>query len=339
MTNKNIGNDSARSNLATGGDQKTQIVDGSGVVAGVTASNNLNASIEEIAAALLTAASNQKMSIEEINTTLATVDGNLKIANAEDSLEIAKGNVTGTSFIHKFGNAGDFDADDNDVTVWDCADNATAIVTLMNAVYSATDDIDSISSTNAGDGQDIEIQGLDANYDLVIQTRTLQGLTRVALSTDLIRVFRMKNVGATNNAGHVVCYVNGADTTPADGVPDNNNLIRAVMQPGNNQTLMAIYTVPNGCTAYLGGWYASISGARKTSNYTIDLLARPFGQVFQIKHKAALSDTGSSHIDHNYKEPEVFAAKTDIEIRVTAEASGVSEASISAGFDIVLVND
>jgi hypothetical protein len=101
---------------------------------------------------------------------------------------------------------------------------------------------------------------------------------------------------------------------------------------------MAVYTVPNGYTAYFREWYASISGARKISNYDIYLFARPFGQVFQLKHKSAIAETGSSQTQHKYEEPEVFAAKTDIEMRTKAIAS-VTECNLTAGFDIVLVAD
>ena len=95
----------------------------------------------------------------------------------------------------------------------------------------------------------------------------------------------------------------------------------------------------NGKTGYLRDWYAAVAGASKTSNYVIDLRARPTGQVFQLKHRSALSDSGSSHTQHIYEEPEVFAAKTDIEMKTKMTATGGSEASVSAGFDIVLVDN
>ena len=69
------------------------------------------------------------------------------------------------------------------------------------------------------------------------------------------------------------------------------------------------------------------------------LYARPFGQVFQLKHRGAIDDTGTSTYQHTYVEPEVFAAKTDIEMTTEMTASGASEAAIAAGFDIVLVAD
>jgi len=264
----------------------------------------------------------------------ATNDGNIKISNAENGLGIAKGNVTGTTFIHKFGSIPDMDDGDSPASVYDGADDAH--IDQMSYVYSTTADIDSLSSDSASDTFDIEVQGLDTNYDVVIQTITLTGQTRVALTTNLIRVFRMKNVGTANNVGHIYCYVNTALTT---GTPNDSTKVRAVMQPGNNQTLMAIYTIPNGKTGFVRDWYASTSGASRNTNYVMDLFARPFGKVFQLKHRTAISDNATSYIQHKYEEPEVFAAKTDIEIRASITDSPITGGSVSAGFDIVLVDD
>ena len=267
-----------------------------------------------------------------LNALLYDADSNLRITNATDGLAIAKGDVTGTTFVHKFGAAPDFDIADGFVTVWDGAEDAVAWE-LMNYVYSATADIDSISSSDGGDTQDVEIQGLDANYNLVVQTRTLQGQSRVALSTDLIRVFRVKNVGSTNFAGHVFVYVDG---TLSGGVPVTNADIRAVVHPGNNQTEMAVYTIPNGKTGYMRSWYASTAGAKRDSEHTIKILARPLSGVFQLKHKANINVAGTSYIQHKYEEPEVFAAKTDIEVQMDTDKD---TAGVAAGFDIVLVDD
>lgn len=261
----------------------------------------------------------------------ATPSGNLKTSDAENGLAIAKGEVSGSTFIHKFGKAPDFDSGDNFVTIWDGADDGGLTAYLYT--YSTSAIIDSLSSSNTGDTQDIEVQGLDADYELVIQTITLTGQTRKALTTDLIRVFRLKNVGSTTLAGDVYCF---EDTTLSLGVPVLVTKVRAQIHIGNNQTLMSIFTVPAGRTGYMRDWYASAAGARKTSVHEIKLFARPFGQVFQLKHDASIALNGSSYIHHQYVEPEVFTEKTDIEMQCNSDED---IASISGGFDIVLVDN
>jgi hypothetical protein len=266
---------------------------------------------------------------------LTTVDGDLKISDNSSGLAIAKGDVTGATFIHKFGNAPDFDTGDNEVTIWDGAEDNTNWE-LMRYVYSATADIDSISSSDNTDTQDIVIQGLDTNWDLVNQTATLIGNKTITLSTPLRRVFRAYNNNSTNLAGHVIIYVNGATT---GGVPDTNNTIRAVVDPVNQQTEMAVYTVPNGKTGYIRDWYASTSGSNRTSNYKIKLYTRENGKIFRLKHISSIADNGTSAYQHKYEEPEVVQAKTDIEMTCQMLAGGASEGAISGGFDIVLIDN
>lgn len=262
-----------------------------------------------------------------------TADGNLAISDNSSGLSIAQGDVTGHSFIHKFGAAPDFDTGDGFVTIWDGANDAG--INEMQYNYSTSAAIDSIVSTST-DTVDIEIQGLDSNYDLVNQTITLNGQTRVPLTTDLIRVFRLKNVGSTDLVGNVSVY---ESTAISGGLPTDTTKIRAQIQGNNNQTLMAVYTIPAGYTGYMRDWYASAANTGffgSAAPSEVRLFARPFGQVFQLKHQSAITNTGTSYVQHKYEEPEKFTEKTDIEMRAntTGTASG-----IAAGFDIVLVQD
>lgn len=265
----------------------------------------------------------------------STASGNLKVANVEDGLSIAKGDVTGHSLVHKFGNAYDFDQADTEVTVWDGADDGTAWEN-MRYDYSTTAAIDSISSSSTNDTLAILVQGLDANTNLVTQTVTLNGQTRVALSTNLWRVFRAYNDNGTLAVGHVVIYENTALTA---GVPTDKSKIRAIIHPEAQQTEMAIYTVPAGKTAYLRQGYAGTAGASKTSNYIVRFYARQPGGVFRLQNRASLSDTGTSFFVRPYVDPPGFPAGTDLEVTVEMTASGGTAAAIAAGFDLVLVDD
>jgi len=260
-----------------------------------------------------------------------TPDGDLTISDNSAGLAIAQSKVTGTSFIHKFGAASDFDVSDGFVTVWDGAEDDETYEKMVYT-YSTSADIDTLSSDDAGNTQELEVQGLDANYDLIVQTKTLAGLAKVVLDTPLIRVFRLKNVNSSNITGHAFISVDGTLTS---GVPTPNN-VRAIIHGENNQTEMAVFTVPAGKTGYMRDWYASTAGAKRDSSHTIRIIARPFGQVFQLKHTANIDVNGTSYIKHDYTEPEKFTEKTDIEIRVNTNQD---IAGVAAGFDIVLVDN
>ena len=268
------------------------------------------------------------------NVSEVTSNGEVRTLGSSLAVEVSRGNVSGATFIHKFGVVPDFDTGDNSVHIWDGADDGGS--DLMQYTFSTTDDIDSLSSSDNGDTQDVEVQGLDANFDLVTQTITLTGQTRVALTTDLVRVFRMINRGSTDFAGTVYCFKNVATTL---GVPDTLANVRAQIVGANNQTLMAIYTIPNGKTGFMRSWYASIAGANKSSNYVIDLFARLDGEVFQLKHRSAIDDSGTSYIQHDYVEPKKFEAKTDITMKADITSAGVTGATVAAGFDLLLIDN
>jgi len=253
-------------------------------------------------------------------------------------LQIAKGEITGTTYVHKFGQAPDFDTADGEITVWDGADDGST--NAMVYTYSSTADIGLMSSSAAGDGQTVEVQGLLDDGTLSTQTFTLNGTTDVDLSatgTNFERVFRLKNTGATDFAGDVYLRTDGSAQT--GGVPDTANTVRLKARNGNNQTLMAIYTIPTGKTGYMTGFYASTEGAKKTAIYDIRLYARPSGGVFQLKNAQDLSDEATSRFQHFYQVPQKFDAGTDLEMRAEIHTAAVTVAGIMAGFDLTLVDD
>ena len=252
-------------------------------------------------------------------------------------LNVARGVVPGRSHIAKFGMAGDIDSATNDVAdVWDGAtDTITGFDKTLSYTFSASANIDRISSS-AADTVDIEIQGLDENWDLTVQTKTLTGTTPVALDTDLIRVFRMKNVGDTALSGDVFCFVDGT-TNDVAGIPDTEADVRAIIQQGNEQTLMAIYTIPNDKSGFMTDLWGAIAKLQtQISPLNLYFRMNPTG-VFQVKHNVVMSSAGASHIQHKFEVPlSGLPEKTDVVLR--AESS-VANGAVSAGFGILLVDD
>lgn len=196
-------------------------------------------------------------------------------------------------------------------------------------IFSTGADIDSISSADNGDTQEITIIGLDANWDEVTQTIAMTGQTRKALTTALIRVYRAWNANAVDIAGAVFIYENTALT---DGVPDDTTKIRAMIRDGNNQTLMCIYSVPRGKTAYFISGYVAVS-EKTNASAAFSWRARAFGGVFQVKSKIGLIATGSSTWAYRYGVPVAVPEKADIVIRCEDVSQTVA---VSGGFDLIL---
>ncbi len=238
-------------------------------------------------------------------------------------LDIAKGNLPDHSFIHKFGLNADIDQTEEDI--WTQGETYT-FMTTASTLY--------ISSSDSGDDQTYEVQGLDANFDEQTVTVTADGNNFVALTGTWMRVFRIKNTGTTNNAGDIYISDNNTDAG-GDGVPDTASNIKAKIDVGENQTLMAIYTIPNGKTGYMQCWFATL--AKKVAAFSIVRhLRREDGGVFQVKEVIALASTGTSTFKRCYDVPDMIPGKTDIVIRADSSANDVG---VSAGFDLILIDN
>lgn len=230
-------------------------------------------------------------------------------------LEVASGKIEGHSYISKFGqnNAMALNTSED---IWDVGgdypypSNNTAPMTHVD-------------SSSASDTGLVEIQGLDIGGNAVTQTKTLNGTTKAVLTTPLWRVFRIKNVGTSTFIG-TVQVVNSAD-----------NVTYAQVAIGNNQTLMAIYTIPKGKTGYLVKGTASLAGLTNAYNIAGEVFMRPYGQVFQLKNTFGVNSTGSSYFGHEYLIPLKITERTDIKVRgMSSKADGV----LNATFEVLLID-
>lgn len=241
-------------------------------------------------------------------------------------LEVSKGNVKGHSIIHKFAHNPDIDDGDTE-DVWDFGGTYT---------YLTTGTILYVSSSNAGDTQEIEIQGLDADYRLQTISVTLQGQTKTQVGTGETwsRVFRMINNGSTDLAGILYIY---EDDTLTGGVPDTDSKVKGQINNGFNQTLMSQYCSPANKHGYLFQGYASLAFEpgffSTTAIATIDFKARPFGGVFQTKEFVSVSNGAPFVLP--FPIPLMFPPKTDFKVRATSSAANVG---VSVGYDILLID-
>ena len=192
----------------------------------------------------------------------------------------------------------------------------------------------STADTSAGTGaRTVEIFGLDADYAEISETITLNGQTAVDTTNSYLRVNRAI-VRSAGTGGENAGIIYAGTGTVTNGVPANKYLSIAA---GDNQTLMALWTVPAGHTAYLHG--SHVTAACTTSNklLTATIVARPDGEVFQVKDKFGIQVDGGD-IHQYYHFPLKFTEKTDIEVRAIAD-SGSANVEVSAGLDFVYIKN
>lgn len=251
-----------------------------------------------------------------------------KLGSSEPfELQVAQGQISYHESIFKFG----FNPDiDNSLeTVWAQGGLYSYLSAASTLYISSSSTADDVAGTGA---RTATVFGLDANYDEVSVTVDLDGQNGVQLgdASNWIRVNRITVDTAGSggqNAG--VLYV-GTEASPTVGVPTNKYATVAI---GDNQTLMALWTVPRNYEAYLLQVDVTVATTQNNKYCTSSVVARPYGGVFQVKDKFVKAE--SSH-HQEYSIPLKFDEKTDIEIRAIGDSSG-ADIAISAGLDILYI--
>lgn len=236
-------------------------------------------------------------------------------------LSVTMGMYPGYSVMNKFGENPVVTTTSDPEDLWEAgglytydADDTAPIVSLI--------------SDDSGDSEPILVIGLDINGNEVEQTITLTGDTRVALTTPLWRGYRMINVGVADLAGTVYCYT-GTGGVPAAGA------IRAIISNGNNQTLMALYTIPNKKVGFLFHEEVGISRGVTAGEARCVFRHRKFEGVFQVRKRVNLSNAGSSIYQNNQAFPDAHPGKMDLRVTVEEVSATVG---VFAAFDILLVD-
>ena len=226
-------------------------------------------------------------------------------------LDVARGAISNSKIVHKFGANFDIDQNTDPESVW------TGGGLYPWSAFATAQTIYCIS-TSASDTAVLTIEGLDANYNEQTETVTLTGTTAVATSNTFIRVFRM-------------FYEDGANVgTITARVTSGTGTIVAQIDVGYAQTLMAVYTVPAGYTGYLVALDATIDG---TKTCQMLMYHRLVGKPFRIAHVAE----SDGHYRYDFTAPLTVPEKTDIDIRID-QVSG-NDARVTANFDLVLIRD
>ena len=243
------------------------------------------------------------------------------IPNYKFCLAVSRGLVPGHGWVNKFG-ANDLIADGATETIWDGSTTYTWPTSAsITHVRSAVDSVITRSVS-------MEVQGLDTNWDLVVQdvtTDAADSTTEVALGTALRRIFRVKIEDDTAMDQAIWVGPTGFATQ------------QAIVQAGNNQTLMAIYTVPNGKTAYMSSYYGdAVKVTNKTPNsvdFRLWVADIPNSITFQLKHSRA---TAAGGFQHYFDPPLKITEKQDIKMTATPEGD---DTSVHSGFNLTLVDN
>lgn len=247
----------------------------------------------------------------------------------EPFLDEINGKQANRQAIQKFGHNDDVAADTTEIvagaggtyTGW--LEAATAV--RIRSGGDAADD-------SGGDGaRKIRVEGLDENWEIVEEEIITNGASVSSATTiTFIRVNRayvtdVGLYGATNTGDIIVETTGGA--------------LVADIHAEHAESEGAFYTIPSGKIGFVRAVSASVEGTKPAS---IDFWCRPDADVVIAPFTSPRVFFGFAKLDSyaarrflSYKGP--FAAKTDI--YVTASPPTGSNPSVSASFDLVLVDE
>ncbi len=228
------------------------------------------------------------------------------------------------NIIHQFGDVVTTDAKSADI--YDNGDTVTRYPWL-NAAEKL--DVVSADANDAGAGtaaQTIEIHGLNASYERLTATVTLNGVTPVE---------DVQGTGADGlfydwfRVNHAMTIDYGGDPDDAIGTNEGNitmtgatsGKVLATILAGEGHTLMTMYTIPTPLTLALDLIQIHVEESPTKKPVLVNFCARQPGKAWQVFHKLHLI---SGTARRTFEVPRIFAAKTDLFLQaVTLEAVAV----------------
>lgn len=241
------------------------------------------------------------------------------------ALQVARGQVSWHKTLFKFGNNPDINGSLE--TVWSHGGLYSYPAAAITMKVSSSSSSDSSNGTGA---RTIAVYGLDADYNEINEIVTLNGQTAVNTTKQYLRVFRafVVTAGSSETAAGTIYIGTGVVTA---GVPAT---VYAEIALGENQTTMAVWTVPAGYTAYVDGGIFSAASNNDAQYVLGKFMVRTYGGVFR---NAADITVNSNVFRYEWDYPIAIPEKSDIEARAIA-LSG-SNFYVTASFELIYIKN
>jgi hypothetical protein len=239
-------------------------------------------------------------------------------------LQVSRGQIQGHRNVTVFGFNPDVDT--TQVSVWPLPSLITFPASALQMTVSSTSASDAAAGTGA---RTIVVQGLDANYNEVSETVTMNGQTAVTMTTAMLRInyAYVATAGSSNSAVGDI-YI-GTGTVTA-GVPATTY---DIIKLDYNNTTTGSYTIPAGYTGYVSQGLFSTGQAGGSNAVQGRLLSRGLNN---IRMTAAITTINNGVANYVFEYPLAIPEKTTLE--ATAIGSSSNNA-VSSLFILVLVKE
>ena len=228
-------------------------------------------------------------------------------------LQVVRNQIENHKTVFKFGFNPDVNSSEE--TIWDVG----GIYAYPSSAVAMTVTTDAGTPAN-DNGVKVIVFGLDEDYNEVNDEVTLAGAGTATTTQTFLRVFR--------------AYVSGSQAPTGNLNITNGGTTYARITLGENQTLMAMWTVPAGYTGFLDHVNIATGTTNANQYVTAQIVQRTQGGVFRVMMKQTLGSGGVADFILRY--PIAVSEKTDLEVR--AISSG-SNNLISANFSMVYIKN
>ena len=237
-------------------------------------------------------------------------------------LRVSMGLVPGFETLLKFGRNSDIStAADEDI--WEGGGLYVFPSTAETLSIASTSDEDAAGGTGAAT---LEVQGLDSAGIEISEVVALTGTTPVITTKKFLRAPR--GICRTPGTTSITDENQGAITA----TQTSSGTVMFVINAGQGQTLLAVYTVPADKKMLINRYYATV-GRQVATALSAELHIRPLGECFQIKRSTDANSQGSTTAVEVLDPPLFVESMSDVVVRAGVSANN---AVVNGGFDAIL---
>ena len=240
-------------------------------------------------------------------------------------LQVARGQITMHRSFCQFGANGTVGTSLE--TVW----VGSSLYTFPSSAAATTISSSSTDDASAGTGaRTVLVEGLNASYEAVSETASLNGQTGVTLTNQYLRVNKVTVLTAGSGGTSAGSIYVGTGTV-STGIP-----AAIINRTGSssNESESAFYTVPAGYTAYITRFTMSSANSTANTATRFVLRIRPLGGVFGYKAIYNLPGNGIYECEAAYPLP--VPEKSDLDVLALTSADS---AYASTQLQILLIKN
>jgi hypothetical protein len=245
--------------------------------------------------------------------------------NEDFPLQVSRGQIQGHETFCQFGiNSA---VSQTLETVWVGGDAYAFPSSATTTTVSSSNANDTVAGTGA---RTVLIDGLNANYERVTETASLNGQTGVTLTNQYLRINKVTILTAGDggtSAGSIFAGT-GTVTTGVPAVVINRT------GSSSNESESGFYSVPVGYTAFITRWTMSSSNNTANEATRFILRVRPFGGVFGYKAVYNIPGNGIYECEAAYPIP--LPEKADLEVVALATAGS---SYVTTQLQIILIKN